>query len=908
MQAHLFKQQGSMFRIGIAAEAGDYEAIARQARKVLKYPVKHKRDVSKSEKEAHIQMVEQELLQHFPQSAIYLKLGRCALQYVVAKCVNMFPEKPPEEVLVEFTNIMSQTNLPADAQHQAQSLLASSTSLSTSVFNSLQRVLLPTPPVAKAVSGAHSGPEQLKMREQHVSVYRMGFGCALCQVSAQFFTILDEEARKLGFPLKKKSELNPESLGIYRSELHKTIPEQFPASELCFSVGFQAGQYLVAKHTNSEKADMLLQDLLFFMYTAQFRTEAQESTNRLLMRAENVELGYLEKLQRIIMSEDVNFGALIEQKTEHKELAPRPAGSPGRDDEIVEDEQHVGGLINGYKIISRLGSGRSGTVYLVQGPEGKAALKIVPTRGFRERTRAHRETTALLQMGSSEHIVKFVDTFEDRSGICLVMGYCAGGSLAHKIAQKKKMSFEEVSRVLFEASLGLTVIHAKEFVHRDISTQNILFREDGRVQIGDFGLAQPAVLAYLGGCQAYHSPEIWANGTMTSASDMWALGCVAFSMLTGLDLISLFTEKNWVLGKMNPAILPEYKKALVNAPKSLVDVMRGLLEPKSEDRWSAERVTHILNIPGSYVPRRESNLSLVEAMKRRICNAFADSHLKLEEKKIRIRSFASTCHYLLLDVMEDTLKSQVSQHSFLLNLPGDAPNVEMKPQAPRVKTAEGLVKTGQALQLYFEDVVEKLMIQCNFGPLGRGLRVLIGAIKELGRVVEKMAEKGENHNMCIFDLNRATILCRTEAEFKKLHTMIIVCFGAFLRFRNKFLVEWHTLSEPPCLLYNLALPIPEGMSTEHISDSSPWVVEIQVTMPCFQEIKDLLHPIYEVLRTQELPDHCPVCPKKKSEMKCPEVGCLEHMPCAVHPVYCSKLGCFEFLPCVVHDVSSRNGV
>ena len=122
-----------------------------------------------------------------------------------------------------------------------------------------------------------------------------------------------------------------------------------------------------------------------------------------------------------------------------------------------------------------------------------------------------------------------------------VMELCDGGSLADRLAARGRLQPGELVEVIAAVAAGLADLHGRSFVHRDVKPHNILFDHE-RARLADFGLArsdQASELTSLTmsgatvGTLAYIAPEVLRGDAATPASDVYALGVVAFQGLTG---------------------------------------------------------------------------------------------------------------------------------------------------------------------------------------------------------------------------------------------------------------------------------------------------------------------------------------------------------------------------------------
>jgi serine/threonine protein kinase len=204
----------------------------------------------------------------------------------------------------------------------------------------------------------------------------------------------------------------------------------------------------------------------------------------------------------------------------------------------------IGTTIKNLKIISKLGEGGMGVVYLAEHVilKKRFAVKSLSTTlslepEFRERFFREAQNQALINHPS---IVQATDFFEEGGQYFLVMEYVEGKELGELIKSEGKLS-EEKSLAFFEDILeGLSFAHKKGVIHRDMKPSNILIDETGRARITDFGIAilaggkrmTSAGLAV--GTAEYMSPEqIKRPQEIDKRSDIYSAGLVLYEMLTG---------------------------------------------------------------------------------------------------------------------------------------------------------------------------------------------------------------------------------------------------------------------------------------------------------------------------------------------------------------------------------------
>ena len=139
------------------------------------------------------------------------------------------------------------------------------------------------------------------------------------------------------------------------------------------------------------------------------------------------------------------------------------------------------------------------------------------------------------------NVVGVRDFGEYDNRLFLVMELVEGDSLARTPAQSGALPAERVARIAAQAAAGLAAAHQQGIVHRDIKPGNLLLDADGTLKIGDFGIARflddpGAALTATGqivGTSLYLAPERALGQPAGPASDVYALGCVLYQLLTG---------------------------------------------------------------------------------------------------------------------------------------------------------------------------------------------------------------------------------------------------------------------------------------------------------------------------------------------------------------------------------------
>ncbi|EED21790.1 protein kinase, putative [Talaromyces stipitatus ATCC 10500] len=161
--------------------------------------------------------------------------------------------------------------------------------------------------------------------------------------------------------------------------------------------------------------------------------------------------------------------------------------------------------------------------------------------GPKDRSRRMREVEILRALANSDHVISFVDHWEDRGHLYIQTEYCEEGSLDVFLAQvglKARLDDFRIWKILLELSQGLKHIHDSGFIHLDIKPANVLITFEGVLKIGDFGMATtwPAEKHIEGeGDREYMGPEVLL-GMYDKPADIFALGLIMFEIAGNVEL------------------------------------------------------------------------------------------------------------------------------------------------------------------------------------------------------------------------------------------------------------------------------------------------------------------------------------------------------------------------------------
>src|SRR5436190_7218618 len=192
-----------------------------------------------------------------------------------------------------------------------------------------------------------------------------------------------------------------------------------------------------------------------------------------------------------------------------------------------------------YRLGELLGHGGMSEVWSATDTElgRRVALKFLAPHA--DTARFDREARAFASL-SHPNVVQLYDYGAADERPFMVLEYLPGGTLEDRLRSGKSLPDAEATSIAAEIAAGLAHAHARGVVHRDLKPANVLFDEEGRAKLADFGIAQVAAgdgtLTEAGtvlGTAAYISPEQATGTPATAASDVYSFGVMLYRMLTG---------------------------------------------------------------------------------------------------------------------------------------------------------------------------------------------------------------------------------------------------------------------------------------------------------------------------------------------------------------------------------------
>ncbi|EDQ85796.1 uncharacterized protein MONBRDRAFT_34036 [Monosiga brevicollis MX1] len=207
----------------------------------------------------------------------------------------------------------------------------------------------------------------------------------------------------------------------------------------------------------------------------------------------------------------------------------------------------------GFKPLCVLGRGSFGKVVLVEDRVTKQllALKMLKkTLAYRgdEHIYILNERRALALDNKPPFIVDIHSCFQTPSHLCFAMEYINGGDLMYHIQRQRRFTEPAAQFLLAEICFALWFLHEQHIIYRDLKLDNIMLTQAGHVKLCDLGM-----VAFLpgpdghaktfAGTPTYLAPEIIMDCPYTTAVDWWALGVLAFELLSGREPFGAKTDE-----------------------------------------------------------------------------------------------------------------------------------------------------------------------------------------------------------------------------------------------------------------------------------------------------------------------------------------------------------------------------
>lgn len=244
-------------------------------------------------------------------------------------------------------------------------------------------------------------------------------------------------------------------------------------------------------------------------------------------------------------------------------------------------ELYEGVILDGYRVTRELHASSTSQLYLAVDTETdeKVVLKT-PSINF-EDDPAYLERFQMEEWVGrridSPHVIRTIEQSRPRLFLYYVMEYIEGKTLEQWMVDQTKPDLTVIRNIVSQAVSGIRAFHRLDMLHQDIKPGNIMITPEGLVKIVDFGSTKIAGIADVStpierkellGTKHYTAPEYLIHGTGTTQSDLFALGCVTYQMITGklpygtaianADTQAAFKKLNYVPISRHVSNIPEW--------------------------------------------------------------------------------------------------------------------------------------------------------------------------------------------------------------------------------------------------------------------------------------------------------------------------------------------------------------
>ncbi|KAE8892780.1 hypothetical protein PF005_g3818 [Phytophthora fragariae] len=301
---------------------------------------------------------------------------------------------------------------------------------------------------------------------------------------------------------------------------------------------------------------------------------------------------------------------------------------------VVLKQLRVAGCLNHFvtsfeslQTLRWLGAGVSAEVFKSRDPNGGELFAIkkskLELRNDRERDIMAQEIVVLEKLTASqhnfEHIVRYYQAWQENGFFYLQMELCEGGTLQDFMRMRNReedLPEKYVWVIMRDVTSGLKVLHDHDIVHLDVKPDNIFITEDGRLKIGDFGMAGKVVtssgtssqIGDLEGDAKYMAKELLSSADRLPSADIFCLGIMMLEIVTGVTLPEAGKEWHDIREGILPPFPPEYSY-------DLGALIRKMMDPDPARRPSAAA---LLKNPRVQAATEPATLIIEHALKQKL--------------------------------------------------------------------------------------------------------------------------------------------------------------------------------------------------------------------------------------------------------------------------------------------------
>jgi eukaryotic-like serine/threonine-protein kinase len=306
--------------------------------------------------------------------------------------------------------------------------------------------------------------------------------------------------------------------------------------------------------------------------------------------------------------------SLLKSHEETNNFVDAPAYQAAAEMLVDVAEFRTGQMAAHYKLLSLLGGGGMGTVYLAEDTKlrRRVSLKFLSTNFTQDHERLRRFEQEARAISALNHpnTLTIHEINETDGRRFIATEYVEGQTLRERLSSG--FDIREALDIAIQVTSALVAAHRVNIVHRDIKPENIMIRhDDGLVKVLDFGLAKMPVAraAEIGtidtegeteirantapgvvmGTVAYMSPEQARGDTVDARTDIWSLGVVLYEMIAGCSPFVAATSNEIISAILSKAPAPPLSRYAHDVPPRLEEIVEKALAKKRDERYQTSK-------------------------------------------------------------------------------------------------------------------------------------------------------------------------------------------------------------------------------------------------------------------------------------------------------------------------------
>ena len=304
--------------------------------------------------------------------------------------------------------------------------------------------------------------------------------------------------------------------------------------------------------------------------------------------------------------------ALLASDDGARSFLEQPALEVAAKELAEKKESMLGQMIGHYEIVSQLGAGGMGEVYLAKDTklDRKVALKILPSQLAADRSRMQRFVQEAKAASALNHpnILTIYEIGEVDDQRFIATEFIDGMTLRERLSSP--LDIEDALDIAIQTSSALAAAHKVHIIHRDIKPENIMIRaEDQLAKVLDFGLAKitqqrPADVSansavdtllantmpgVVMGTLAYMSPEQALGQDVDERSDIWSLGVVLYEMIAGCSPFIASSSNEIISSILSRHPAPPLTRFAHDVPERLQEIVDKALTKNKDERYQTSK-------------------------------------------------------------------------------------------------------------------------------------------------------------------------------------------------------------------------------------------------------------------------------------------------------------------------------